>query len=175
MEAQEEEFTPTPADRARVNLSSVYREGFVAGIIGAATIAIWFLVVDTIEGRPFHTPTLLGTAFFKPGAGLTSPGPLPPSVEMVLVYTWVHGLVFCAIGGVAAWLLAMSEGNPNLGFGILLLAVVFEFGFLVVAVLFAEVILQRLAWQSILIGNLLAGGTMAAYFWRRHPNLRILP
>jgi hypothetical protein len=175
MRVQVKESAAIPADRSTVDISSVSQEGLVAGIIGAATVAVWFLIVDTVEGRPFYTPTLLGTAFFRPGAGLTSPGPLPPSVEMVLVYTWVHGLVFCAIGGVAAWLLAMSERNPNMGFGILLLAVVFEFGFLVVAVLFAEVILQSLAWQSILMGNLLAGGAMAAYFWRRHRNLRILP
>ncbi len=175
MTVQVEESPATPAVRPAGDMASVYQEGIVAGIIGPATVAVWFLIVDTIEGRPFYTPTLLGAAFFKPGAGLASPGPLSPSFEMVVVYTWVHGLVFCTIGGVAAWLLAMSERNPNMGFGILLLAVVFEFGFLVVAVLFAEVILQSLAWQSILIGNLLAGGAMAAFFWRRHPNLRILP
>jgi hypothetical protein len=175
MRADPKEAAVSPVDRFTVDISTEYKEGIIAGIIGAATVAVWFLLLDTIEGRPFYTPTLLGTALFRPGAGLTSPGPVPPSFEMVLVYTWVHGLVFCAIGGVAAWLLAMSERNPNLGFGVVLLGVVFEFGFLVVSMLFAEAILQRLAWQSILLGNLLAAGAMAAYFWRRHPNLRILP
>ena len=175
MKAQLDEIAPTPADRPTRDTSTVYREGIVAGIIGASTVAIWYLILDTIEGRPFYTPTLLGTAFFKPGAGLTAPGPLPPSLELVVVFTWVHGLVFCVIGGVAAWLLAMAERNPNLGFGIVVFAVIFEFGFLVVTMLFAEVILEKLAWHSILIGNLLAGAAMAAYFWRRHRNLTILP
>ncbi len=42
--------------------STVVQDGVVAGLIGAATIAIWFLVVDTINGRPLYTPTVLGTA-----------------------------------------------------------------------------------------------------------------
>ena len=39
--------------------STVVQDGVVAGLIGAATIAIWFLVVGTINGRPFYTPTVL--------------------------------------------------------------------------------------------------------------------
>jgi hypothetical protein len=178
VQAKVHETTAASGYRPAVETSTVYREGIVAGIIGAATIAVWFLILDTIQGRPLYTPSLLGTAFFKPGAGLTSPGPLPSSsyeFEMVVVYTWVHGLVFCAIGGVAAKLIALAERNPNLGFGILLFAVIFEFGFLVVAALIAEVILQELAWHSILLGNLLAAAAMAGYFWHRHPDLRILP
>lgn len=44
--------------------------------------------------------------------------------QLTLVYTWIHGLVFCAIGVIAAKLLARVEENPDLGFGILLLSVV---------------------------------------------------
>lgn len=155
--------------------SRLYQEGIVAGIIGAATIAGWFLIVDTLKGRPLYTPSVLGTVLFRPGGRLASPESLSVSLEMVLVYTWVHGLVFCVIGGVAARLLAAAERKPDLGFGILLLFVVFEFGFLVAAMLFAEALLHALAWQEVLIGNLLAAGAMGAYFWRRHPNLTIRP
>lgn len=155
--------------------SRLYQEGIVAGLIGAAAIAVWFLIVDTLKGRPLYTPSVLGTVLFRPGGRLAAPGSLPVSFEMVLVYTWVHGLVFCVIGGIAARLLAAAERKPDLGFGILLLFVVFEFGFLVAAMLFAEALLHALAWQEVLIGNLLAAGAMGAYFWRRHPNLTIRP
>ncbi len=131
--------------------------------------------MDTIQGRPLYTPTVLGTALFHRGAGLTAPGHPPISIELTIVYTWVHGLVFCVIGGIAAKLLALAEKNPDLGFGVILLAVVFEFGFLAVAMFYGEVLLQRLAWHSILLGNLLAAAAMAAYFWRRHPQLTIRP
>ena len=65
-------------------LSSVYGEGIVAGLLGAATVALWFLVIDTINGHPLYTPTVLGTAVFRGGAGLAHPETLPVSFEMVL-------------------------------------------------------------------------------------------
>jgi hypothetical protein len=155
--------------------SNVYREGIVAGILGAATIALWFFVLDMFSGRPLYTPTVLGTVLFRHGAGLGQAQVLPISFEMVLVYTWVHGLAFCFIGGLASRLLALAERNLNLGFGILLLFVVFEFGFVGAAFIFAEPVLHALTWPAILIGNLLAAAAMAGYFWRRHPNLTIEP
>ena len=33
------------------------REGVVAGVLGATAIAVWFLFVDLISGRPLSTPT----------------------------------------------------------------------------------------------------------------------
>ena len=53
-----------------VDRSKTYKEGFVAGLIGAATIAVWFLILDMIQGRPLYTPTVLGTALFRGSAGL---------------------------------------------------------------------------------------------------------
>jgi len=53
--------------------------------------------------------------------------------------------------------------------------VIFEFGFVGVAFIFAEPVLQALAWPAVLVGNLLAAMAMATYFWRHHPNLTIEP
>jgi hypothetical protein len=156
-------------------IEGITQEGLVAGVLGAAVIAIWFLILDSVAGRPLHTPTILGTAIFRSGAGLASPGTVPVSLEMVVLYTWVHALVFCVIGGIAARLLAVAERQPNAGFGILLLFVVFEFGFLFVTLLFAEPVLHALTWPAILGGNLLAALAMGAYFWRRHPTLQVFP
>jgi len=98
-----------------------------------------------------------------------------PDLEMVLMFTWVHGLVFVAIGGIVARLLALAERQPNVGFGILMLFVFFEFGFVVTAMFFAEPILRALAWPAVLVANLLAAAAMGGYFWLRHPNLRVQP
>jgi hypothetical protein len=147
----------------------------LAGLIGAATIALWFLILDTIAGRPLYTPSVLGTALFRGGAGLEDPKTLPISLEMVLMFTWVHVLHFLVIGGVAAQLLAIAERNANVGFGIVLLFVVFEFGFVAACMLFAEPVLRALAWPAVLVGNLLAAAAMAVTLWRRHPDLVIQP
>lgn len=157
------------------SISDVYQQGIVAGVIGATTIAAWFFFIDIFAGRPFYTPNVLGVALFRHGAGIDHPQALPISVEMILIYTWVHGMVFCLIGGLASKLLELAEHFVNLGFGILLLFVIFEFGFVAAAFIVAEPILRALAWPSVLLGNLLAAVAMAAYFWRRHPNLKIQP
>jgi hypothetical protein len=156
-------------------MSGVYGEGIVAGLLGAATIALWFLIVDTVNGRPLYTPTVLGTAVFRGGAGLDHPETLPISFEMVMAFTWVHALVFAAVGGIAARLLAFAEHTANVGFGIVLLFVIFEFGFVALTMVVAEQVLHSLAWPAVLVGNLLAAAVMGAYFWRRHPNLNIEP
>jgi hypothetical protein len=156
-------------------ISRLSAEGIIAGMIGAAIIAIWFLILDTIEGRPLYTPTVLGTVLFGRGEWLSPPERIGVSLEMALMYTWVHALVFAVIGGIASYLLGLIEKNADLGFGIFLLFVVMEFGFIVAAFIFAEPILHALAWPAVLIGNLLATAGMAGYFWLRHPNLMIRP
>ena len=149
-------------------ISRTYEEGIVAGLIGAAVIAFWFFVLDALRGRPLYTPALLGTALFG-SAHDSNP------FEMAMMFTFVHVLVFAMLGGIAARLLALAERDPNYGFGILLLFVVFEFGFLIAAMFFAEDVLASVTWPSILLGNLFAAGAMALYFRRHHPDLLIRP
>lgn len=155
--------------------SRLYQEGIVAGVLGAATVAVWFLIVDALNGRPLYTPTVLGTVLFRRGGGGPGLDALPPSLDMVLMFTWVHGLVFAAIGGIASRLLAAAERNPSVGFGVLLFFVIFEAGFTVAAMLFAEPVLHALTWPAILVANLLAAVTMAIYFRLRHPTLLVSP
>ena len=154
--------------------STVYIEGVVAGLIGAATIAVWFLILDTYNGSPFYTPHVLGAALSLSGT-ISDPTTTSISMELVVFYTWVHALVFCGIGGLAAKLLSLTERDLNFGFGILLLFVIFEFGFVAATMVFAEPILRALTWPAVLVGNLLAASAMAIYFWRHHPNLWIAP
>jgi hypothetical protein len=115
---------------------------------------------------------MLGTALFKGPGAIES---TTISFETVLVFTWVHFLVFGFLGGIAAYLVARAEDNPNLAFGIILLIVIFLFGFIAVTMAFAEPVLQALAWPAVLAGNVMAAAAMSYYLWRRHPNLQILP
>ena len=69
---------PSVSQHAGVNRDTavpmtVYLEGIRAGLVGASIIALWFLIVDTIAGRPLYTPTVLGAALFHGGAGLAAP------------------------------------------------------------------------------------------------------
>ena len=50
-----------PAVRGR---ALPHEEGLITGILGAATVALWFFLVDAIKGRPLYTPTVLGTVLY---------------------------------------------------------------------------------------------------------------
>ena len=155
--------------------AAVYTEGLLAGAVGAGTIAVWFLLLDTIAGRPFYTPSVLGTALVRGGAALSGSEALSVDMEMVINFTWMHMLAFLLIGLAASKLVELAERDANLGFGLVLLFVVFEFGFIAVFSMVAEEVLQVISWPSILVGNLLAAAAMGLVFWRRHPHLVIRP
>lgn len=167
--------SPAAPSTDSTRLPAVYAEGLLAGAVGAATVALWFLVIDMLSGRPLYTPTVLGTALFGGGRGLESPESIVPSFDMALSFTWVHVLVFLLIGVAASWLLGLVERNPSLGFGVVILFVFFECAFLIASTSLAEPVLHALAWPAVLVGNMLAAAAMAATFWWRHPRLVIRP
>jgi hypothetical protein len=171
---------PSVSQHAGVNRDTavpmtVYLEGIRAGLVGASIIALWFLIVDTIAGRPLYTPTVLGAALFHGGARFAAGQAVTPSLELVAGFTWVHYLIFMLIGVGAARLMALAERNPNLGFGIVLFFAVFEFGFLLASMIFAQDMLLRLAWPAVVVGNLLAAAGMSWVLWRAHRQLAIEP
>jgi len=150
-------------------------EGTASGLIGAVTIALWFLVVDTIRGHPLYTPSLLGAAIFGGRDAITSSEGHVVSPLMVLLFTLTHGLIFITIGQIAARLVRLAERNANYGFGIILFLVFFLSGFFFVSMVFAAELLHALTWPAVLVGNLLAVAAMTIYFGRRHPGFRMLP
>jgi hypothetical protein len=152
-----------PAER------SVLREGIVAGVIGAAVVAIWFFVFDLLRGRPFLTPTLLGSFVFF---GVNTPAGVTPSAGPILGYTVLHGLAFIAFGIVAATMMAMSEREPSLFIAFVILFVAFEVFFFGVLSIVGDAMQAALVWWAVLVGNLLASIAMLWFFFRAH---RALP
>jgi hypothetical protein len=173
--------TPTTVDGSAristpaVDTARVYQEGILAGILGAFTVALWFLVLDTAHGRPFYTPTVLGTALFGRGVWPGTLETLPPSLDMVAMFTWVHFLAFVVVGVVASRLIAVAERNPSLGFGFVLLFVILEACFTAAMMIVAAPVLRALTWPAILGANSLAAAVMAGYFWLRHPSVPVRP
>src|SRR5215208_2072001 len=106
---------------------SVLREGVIGGLLGAATVAVWYLIFDLARGRPFLTPSLLGSAVFY---GVRDPAGMDPALGPVLGYTILHGLAFVAFGVIAATLIATSEREPKLFVAVVILFACFETFFL---------------------------------------------
>lgn len=141
----------------------IVREGGVAGLLGAATVAVWFLVFDVIQGAPFQTPAVLWAGLVRGTVTADAVGLGP-----VLGYTVIHVLAFVAFGFLAAALVAGAEREPAMLLALLIFFAAFEIFFLALVTFLARPVLGLVAWWAILIGNFLASVSMLAYFFSRH-------
>ena len=148
---------------------SVVREGLVTGLIGAGGVAAWFLVIDTISGRPFFTPSVLGSAMFF---GLRDPAAVTVELPAVAAYTLVHIVAFLAVGVIVAAMLAEVRKTPHVLWLLAEFFLVFEFGFYAVIAVVVAPVAGLLAWVNVAVGNLIAAGGMGYYLWRTNPVLR---
>ncbi len=150
----------------------IYRDGITAGVLGATAVAAWFLIVDTIAGRPFFTPTLLGSALM---GAFDRPDSVPvESVPALIgIYTLFHYIAFCIAGVVLSVIVQVARTTPSILGGLFILFIIFQVGSLGFVTLLARATaLGTLAWYQVMAGNIVAAITMAAYFWRTHPELR---
>ncbi|HXJ82615.1 MAG TPA: hypothetical protein VMS64_28500 [Candidatus Methylomirabilis sp.] len=145
--------------------SRYLREGIIAGFIGAAIVAVWFLIYDAARGRPLRTPALLGAAAFQ---GVQNPADVPTSAHLVVQYTVLHGVVFAMIGVLIAYLIVSAQRQASRVLLLFIVLMCFEVFFLAVVTWFAHPVLNELAWWAILLGNALAAAGMLVYFFVGH-------
>jgi hypothetical protein len=151
-----------------MQLKRVVREGFIAGLIGAAAVALWFLVIDLIAGRPFFTPAMLGSAVFW---GVHDPSMVVIEYSRIIGYTMIHVSAFLVVGTIAAVLAAEVEVAPHTFYLAVVLFAIFEFGFYVTVAVLAQPLLGSLVWWNVAIGNAIAACGMGYYLWREHPTI----
>lgn len=147
---------------------SAVREGIAAGIIGATCVAVWFLGVDLLAGRPFYTPETLGASvlsFFGP------PGAEGAAVH-IAIYTLFHYAAFCVVGVLVTAIVHAADRSPPVLVGLLILVVAFELGFYGLTALLAQSPrYQPIAWYQIFVANLIAAAAMGTYLWKTHPGI----
>ncbi len=146
----------------------IIREGLIAGILGAAVVALFYLGVDLARGIPFLTPSVLGEVVV-----LRQAHPVVTSADMgaVAAYTVVHVVAFTAFGLILAGLVRRSETSSLARYGAFQALIAFEilfFGLLAVA---SEGTRGLFPIWSVLAANTLAGVVMAVWLWRRHPRV----
>ncbi len=145
--------------------SRYLREGIIAGSIGAAIVAVWFLIYDAARGRPFRTPALLGAATFQ---GVTDTANVETATHLVVQYTVLHGVVFAMIGVLIAYLIVSAQRQPSRLLLIFIVLMCFEVFFLAVLTWLAHPVLNELTWWAILLANALAAVGMLIYFFVGH-------
>jgi hypothetical protein len=152
-----------------MELSRILREGFIAGLIGAGAVAVWFLVIDTIAGRPFFTPAMLGSAVFW---GVRDPALVVIEYSRIIGYTMIHVSAFIVVGAMAAALAAEVEVAPPTLYFVVVFFAVFEFGFYIMLAVLAQPLLGALTWWNVAIGNAIAAYGIGYYLWREHPKIK---
>ncbi len=146
-------------------------DAFYGGALGACAIALFFLVVDVMQGRPLFTPAMIGTVLFTSASPLTV---TETRLDMVAYYTLVHFAVFGALAaGISVmcrrW--ALVEGHP-----IVIVGVVFTV--LTAALIVADLTLMRgvvfaMGLAPVLVGNAVTGIVMAAFIHWSHRMYRL--
>src|SRR5207244_7548930 len=151
-----------------MQLTRILTDVVIAGLSGAAAVALWFLIIDTLAGRPFFTPAMLGSAVF---CGVHDPAHVVIEYSRIIGYTMIHVSAFILVGTVAAVLAAEVEVAPATFYLVVVFFAIFEFGFYVTVAVLAQPLLGALAWWNVAIGNAIAAYGMGYYLWREHPKL----
>jgi hypothetical protein len=148
---------------------SLLGEATDAGFLGASAVALWFLVHDSLRGRPLLTPSVLGQLFL-----LGNPHPVTTSIDFgaMIMYTVVHFIAFLLFGLLLASVFRHCVEHAVARFGVLVLFAVFEFCFYVVINVVSTEVGSLFPLWTVAGANLLAAVVMGAYFWLRYPELK---
>jgi hypothetical protein len=130
------------------------REGVTVGLIGAAIVMLFFLIVDLAAGAPLRTPALLGAALFDGARDLDA---VTPTARLVVGYTALHLAGFVVFGLGVAGLFTLAERETRV------LALIFILG-CCLAVVFLSMVYLLSLWlgQAITPAIFLAGHVLGA-------------
>lgn len=138
------------------------KRGLVAGFAAASALALWFLVIDAIAGRPFHTPAFLARVVLGTEA-------LTLDAAQIALYTVVHFALFLAVGAAVGWLMERVRLVPGLLLGLVLGFLLFNLVFYGGVSLTGTDVVNYLGWAEVLVGNIIAGLTLVGVVQLLHP------
>jgi hypothetical protein len=143
----------------RPTIELIYH-GVIGGILAGLVVVLWFFIVDSFAGHPFHTPAALASAIFdhRPTAATT--------VRLIAMYSVLHFAVFALLGVCAAWVMVALHTTPRLLLGVVFGIVVQELFFY--TGLFASGLAPSglLPWQHVIGANLVSGVALMGYLHR---------
>jgi hypothetical protein len=142
-------------------------KGLVAALIGYAVFALYFAIINVVEGRHvLYTVNALGAALFGRGSVQG-----PPSLEPVLAYNAVHLFVSIIVGVTASFLILQLERTPAVWYIIMFMFIMGLLYSVAVGGIVAREITGVVPWMHVVIVNVLAAVTAGSYLWRAHPRL----
>jgi hypothetical protein len=151
------------------NTHSTMAEGTDVGIIGGLAVALWFLILDTVAGQPFQTPSLLGQVMLFADS---TPETSRLVFGAILVYTAFHFAVFALLGMGLVYLVHWGVRDPVVRYALLPVFLVFEVLFYGLLEVFSERTHELFPFWTVVGANTLAAVCMGLYLWKRHPDFR---
>ena len=145
---------------------NLVEEGVLCGLIGAAVVAVFFFFIDSLQGQPLYTPSLLGSVLFL-GQTVENATSINPTI--VFAYTGVHVLLFLMAGVGVAWMVSQFQRNPQFGFVLVLVFLLFQAVVFGLEVSMVPSLVGALGAGIVAVANILAAVAMFAYLLRRHP------
>ena len=138
-------------------------EGVSTGLVGAAAVAFWFLLVDLARGGPFLTPAVLGSALLLGGAGPTA---VIVSPGVIAAYTFAHVGVFVVLGLLFARVVRERRARSTFWVRVIVILAVVEGLFYGTIFLLGTWVMDDLGWFVVLVANILAAVTMGLWLLR---------
>jgi hypothetical protein len=156
-----------PLGLASLKEHPLLKRGLMTGLIGAGVVAAWFLLLDLAAGHALRTPAALGSALL-----VGSNQEMAAGLAVVAAYTVVHLIAFVIAGVIFVTVAEQIERSPSFLLLALLTAIVLDAVVVTSLALGAQWVLGSLGIWSVLVGNLLAVGSMGWYVWQTHPILQ---
>src|SRR5688500_8804526 len=126
---------------------STRRESLRLGLTIGVMTWLWVAGFDYFRGEPFHTFDFLGG---------------------IMRFTLVHFALCIAYGFAIITAVHSSMKESTVIFGIILLAILFQFAAIVVTTMLSNIGIGEFAWGTFLVGNLIATGVTVALISRDH-------
>lgn len=159
----------SPGRRRRGSSSTradILYETFYGGAIGGSILALFFVMVDVLQGQPLFTPSALGIAFFTEASASST---AEIRLDMVAFFSIVHLAAFLLIGfglAIAYRRLGTVARRPMVMAA--LTFVVLTGGFAAVGALFAPGVIDVVGLPWIAAGNLLTAIGLVAFMEWAH-------
>lgn len=141
-------------------------EGVRTGLVGAAAVAVWFLIRDLAVTQAGWTPSILGQVILL---GERTPDTSRVLLAPALAYTAVHLLAFAAFGIVFTRLVILAENQRIFRTALVMLFVTFEVFFAGLLEIGFEATRGLFPLWTVLAANGVAALCMGLYEFRKHP------
>ena len=155
----------TPGSKPTTTIDLIF-DSIYSGAVGGSAVALFFLVVDLLDGRPLYTPAMMGSVLLY-GAAVGDAAEL--KFDPIAYFTLAHMAAFVGLGAAITWLVHEVELHSKHPIVVLfVLFLIIELTFFLVAPLVIPGVIRELGLARVMTANVLAAGTMALFFVLTH-------